>query len=593
MAAVQLSPNELDSLSLVLESRINLTRKGTPALQPLSFYSSELKGRKQIAGLLQSVRDRQILSDDEVSRARYFNTLSNQGLVEGTKEKPKLKPPANYYLDALDAVVDEEFWLGDGGDEIELKVIRDLIHNFMAKNELSDYAKIILFNAQTFFDSVPVDELDNVLSDRDLLLFLFRINSHGREIARFFELNQAEKTEFMKVFSRIPKAGAWTPASPIEIAASKYVDAATKIQADVRYRISGFLNAYRKLRDELGKDFPRLDKQLILRLGSKDGSSLSAGKSERLLIGVEQPRQMIVTGCPGSGKSYYVSELISNFDCDVYRTQFHPESSYFEFVGAFKPHPIYEPFNKALELVEGDGTKSARGKPLIDYRFVPGPFMQALRHAYEYPDKKVVVLIEELNRGNAAAILGDMLQLLDRDESGKSSYSILPSSEIRNYFLEKNIELNSIALPSNFYIWATMNSADQGVFPLDTAFRRRWRYIYKGYKEGCNYPSDLARITYEGKKYQWDKFRETLNRHLIELGIHEDKLIGPYFLTLEELSSSDGLLEKLFLYLWEDVLRFKQDAIFKVKSFSEVGLEWDAGNGAPLSIDFSEIEASS
>lgn len=589
MAAIKLLPKEQECLSEVLETRVALTRKGTPALQPLSFYSSELKGRKQIAGLLQSVRDHGMLSEDEISRARYFNTLSNQGLVDGSQTKPGLKPSANYYLTALDSGVDEEFWRGDGGDNIEYEVIRQLIESYISGHDISDQAKLIFFNAQTFFDNVPPLEIANVLMDRDLLLQLFKINSHGREIARYFELDQNERQKFIEIFSKIPKTKDWTPTCLIEAAASKYVDAAANIQSDVRFRISGFLKAYQKLRDELGKNFPRFDKQLILRLGSDASTTQLKGVVVPSASG-DQPKQMIVTGCPGSGKSHYVGQLLTHFDCEVFRTQFHPESSYFEFVGAFKPFPIYEPLNKDFELEEGSGEKFMKGRPLIDYRFVPGPFMQALRYAYENPKKRTVVLIEELNRGNAAAILGDMLQLLDRDENGQSTYSILASGEIRNYFLEKNIVLDSIVLPSNFYIWATMNSADQGVFPLDTAFRRRWKYTYKGFSEKCSYQAELAYITYEGKKYSWDKFREILNQQLIELGIHEDKLIGPYFLTLDELSKSDSIIEKLFLYLWEDVLRYKQDSIFKSNSFSGVALEWDAGNGAPLSIDFSPAE---
>lgn len=592
MVDIKLLPTEQECLSQVLETRLKFTRKGTPALQPLSFYSSELKGRKQIAELLLSVRDHHILSENEISRARYFNTLSNQGLVDGSQTKPELKPAAKYYLDALDSGADDEFWRDDRGDDIEYKVIRELIESFISGNEISDTAKIILFNAQTFFDSVPEDEIEIVLSNRELLLQLFKINSQGREIARFFELSPDERQAFIQVFSKIPKTEDWTPTCLIEKAASMYVDAATNIQSDVRFRISGFLKAFRKLRTELGKNFPRLDKQLIIRLGLNE-NNFQHKKIGSLSNFEDQPKQMIVTGCPGSGKSHYIGQLISQFDCEVFRTQFHPESSYFEFVGAFKPYPLYEPINKDLELIEGDGEKSAKGRPLIDYRFVPGPFMQALRYAYENPERRTIVLIEELNRGNAAAILGDMLQLLDRDESGQSVYSVLASREIKNYFLEKGISLNSIVLPSNFYIWATMNSADQGVFPLDTAFRRRWKYTYKGYSEKCSYPPELAYITYEGKKYKWDKFREALNQQLIELGIHEDKLIGPYFLTLDELSRSDSILEKLFLYLWEDVLRFKQNSLFKSNSFSSVSSDWQDGKGSPLIIDLTSIEQDS
>ena len=227
---------------------------------------------------------------------------------------------------------------------------------------------------------------------------------------------------------------------------------------------------------------------------------------------------------------------------------------------------------------------SQRGKPLIDYRFVPGPFMRGLTRALVRPDENVVVLIEELNRGNTAAVMGDILQLLDRGSDGCSSYEIEVTEEQRTYFSSVGLTVNTIRLPKNLYLWATMNSADQGVFPLDTAFRRRWSYVYKGYTEPCRYSPEESLITYGGKQYSWEIFRKAINDHLIEIGIHEDKLIGPYFMTVTQLIDPDAILQKLFLYLWDDVLRFRQDSLFTAKSFSAVAVAWARGSGAPLNL---------
>lgn len=223
-----------------------------------------------------------------------------------------------------------------------------------------------------------------------------------------------------------------------------------------------------------------------------------------------------------------------------------------------------------------------------NYRFVPGPFMLGLSRALLHPEENVAVLIEEVNRGNAAAILGDVLQLLDRDEHGCSRYGIEATSEQKTYFVSIGLKVDIIRLPSNFYIWATMNSADQGVFPLDTAFRRRWDYVYKGYTEPCNYPPNIALVQYDGKQYNWDAFRRAINDHLVEQGIHEDKLIGPYFLTVGQVADSEAILHKLFLYLWDDVLRFRPEVLFSVKSFSAVIASWNSGAGNPLKIILSE-----
>lgn len=577
-----------DAEKLVLMSVLDLhpakTRKGTTMLQPLSLYSSELKGRRQIAGSLDAIRKTGKLTDNVVSRDRYFNSLSNQALVEGTAAAPTLTPLASAYLDAIDAGADDAFWQSDSGNEAELLVVRHLANRLAADQPVSDNFKLAWFSAQAFFDYVPPDQLATVLSNRDLLLSLFRINSNGWEIARYFRLTDDERQAFDTAFAKVLPTSEWAPSDPIEVAAAKYKDAAKASQADVRFRISGFLNAYNHLRTELASKLPRLDRQLVLRAGSTagggSGNVLSPVTTFTTAPRLPYPHQLIVTGCPGSGKSYYVDKLIGHSDCTVFRTQFHPESSFFDFVGAYKPQPVYEPMNSSVELQEGDGSLFPRGKPMIDYRFVPGPLMRGLAHAIAHPNENVIVVIEEINRGNAAAILGDMLQLLDRTIDGESRYPIAATSELRTYFASVGHSINEVSLPANLYLWATMNSADQGVFPLDTAFRRRWNYIYKGYTEPCLYAA--ADIVYGGVRYGWDDFRGAINQHLVELGIHEDKLIGPYFLTEEQLTDSSCILEKLFLYLWDDVLRFRQDSLFIAKSFSLVSVAWANGNGAPL-----------
>lgn len=587
MAVVTLTPAERLMLTRVLDLSPALSRKHNPTLQPLSFYSSELKGTKQIAGTLEAVDKHGKLSENEISRARYFNSLSNQGLIEGSPAAPKLTALAAFYLHAWKADKSDQFWQGGGSDGVELEVIRVLAERMRAGQDVSDAFKAAWFNAQTFFDSIPPSDVSQVLQDRARLLSLFRINSNGWEIARYYRLSPDERKKFDAAFEKVQPSDQWAPSKPIEIAAAQYKDAAKAVQADVRFRISGFLNAYNRLRSEFASGLPRLDRQLVLRAGTSSGggAAKTTGHRDAASSGaLPYPHQLIVTGCPGSGKSYYVDQIIDASGCVVFRTQFHPESSYFDFVGAYKPQPVYEPSDPKLGLQEGDGSPFARGRPLIDYRFVPGPLASGLAHALLHPDENVVVLIEEINRGNAAAIFGDALQLLDRDESGQSRYSVLAPPDVRAHFAGLGHSLDAIRLPANLYLWATMNSADQGVFPLDTAFRRRWNYVYKGYTEPCLYAEDEARIDYAGETYSWDAFRGALNDALVDLGIHEDKLIGPYFLTPAQLSDPGSVLEKLFLYLWDDVLRFRQESLFAQKSFSLVGAVWANGKGNPLNL---------
>ncbi|MBR8179301.1 AAA family ATPase [Burkholderia ambifaria] len=583
---MQLTDADRLALMKVLDFRVSRTRKNTPRLLPMSLYSSELKGREQIAGCLKAIRDGNPLADTPRSRDRYFNSLHNQGLADGTAATPKLAGPSHYYLDPLDRGEKSDFWQGDGGDSVELEVIRALAATLQAGGNASDAFKLPWYGAQIFFDYVPDAEVANVLADKAMLLFLFHINSNGWEIARYFQLSGEERQAFKDAFAKIQPSSQSNPTDPIEIAAANYKDAAQNIQADVRFRISGFLKAYNVLREELGSKLPRLDRSLVVRTSvNRDGASAPPliDADAEPVTPLKHPHQLIVTGCPGSGKSYYVDRLTEEADY-VIRTQFHPESTFFDFVGAYKPQPVYKPLDDTDPLYEGDGTVSLRGKPLIDYRFVPGPFMCGLTRALDRPDENVVVLIEELNRGNTAAIFGDILQLLDRGSDGYSRYEIEATPEQRTYFASVGLALNTIRLPPNLYLWATMNSADQGVFPLDTAFRRRWSYVYKGYTEPCEYPSEESIVTFGGKRYSWDSFRKAINDHLIENGIHEDKLVGPYFLTIPQLGDPDAILQKLFLYLWDDVLRFRQDSLFTAKSFSEVSVAWAASSGAPLNL---------
>ncbi|NKQ09402.1 AAA family ATPase [Pseudomonas sp. SST3] len=555
------------ALTKVLDFKLSLTRKNTPKLQPLSLYSSELKSTQQIVNSLRGIRDNGVLSDNAVTRSRYFNSLHNQGLVDGSAENPAITSLADAYLKHQLTPADAPaFWQGTGGDEAEYEVVSELASRLAGGFPVSDPFKEAWYGAQTFFDYVPEGEIDKVLSDSSKLLLLFQINSNGWEIGRYFRLNAEERQEFEGAFAKVQVTDKQQPVAPIEVAASKYKDAASQIQIDVRNRIRGFLNAYKRLRLVLRQTLPRLDRQLTLRSGGENSSTLIPKSPS--LASLQHPHQLIVTGCPGSGKSYYLDRLTQAAD-HVIRTQFHPESSFFDFVGAFKPQPVYEQIDELNALQEADGAPGSRGKPFIDYRYVPGPLMRGLLRALRCPNETVVVLIEEINRGNAAAILGDVLQLLDRDESGASRYEIEATPEQRAFFASYQLEIATIRLPANLYLWATMNSADQGVFPLDTAFRRRWSYVYKGYTEPCLYPANISVVRYGGRDYDWDVFRAAINEFLIGLGIHEDKLIGPYFLTEKQLASPDAVLEKLFLYLWDDVLRFRQESLFLAKSFSQ------------------------
>lgn len=268
----------------------------------------------------------------------------------------------------------------------------------------------------------------------------------------------------------------------------------------------------------------------------------------------------LIFGAPGTGKSYYVDEKFGN---KLHRrVVFHEEYSNQDFVGAIKP-------------------KISEGRPV--YKFDPGPFTLILKEALLDKQSMYTLIIEEMNRANAASVFGDIFQLLDRNPEGVSEYSIY-NEAIQIYLKESGIEVNTIKLPSNLNIVATMNSADQGVFPLDTAFKRRWNYEYMPiqfdeFHENTNI--DYVIEDDQGntvKRYiSVEDYLKTINDYLSNnefLDTNEDRLIGPYYLKPSEWESwkEEKSYRKLLAYLWDDVARLERKVLFKgeISQFSMV-----------------------
>mgnify|MGYP000187873595 CR=1 FL=1 len=274
---------------------------------------------------------------------------------------------------------------------------------------------------------------------------------------------------------------------------------------------------------------------------------------------------VIYYGAPGTGKSYRIKQRTDGFDrSQVTRTVFHSEYQNSDFMGSLQP---------SIDDI---------GNPT--YEFTPGPFIKAFINAMANPDEEHVLIIEELNRANAASVFGDVFQLLDRDESGKSQYSVEPDEQLRRY-VHNNLEEEGIywdgdlILPKNLSILATMNSADQGVLPMDSAFKRRWRFEYLPI-DYTNFPNGT--ITHAGIEYEWRDFARAINAILIGLNVEEDKLLGPWFLSMKDLETGpDAVSGKLFVYLWDDVLRhLPRRSIFASdgKSFGTLTADYLKGN---------------
>lgn len=249
----------------------------------------------------------------------------------------------------------------------------------------------------------------------------------------------------------------------------------------------------------------------------------------------------IFYGAPGTGKSHAIDQLIDTNHS--IKTVFHPETQYSDFVGCLKP---------SMQNNE------------ICYSFIPGPFTEVIIKALKNPEEHYYLIIEELNRAPAAAVFGDIFQLLDRDENGQSLYNINIADENWLKYLTDNLKTqlknNRLFIPSNLSIFATMNSSDQAVMPLDTAFKRRWYFEYKKLDFNTCALGDIP-ITIDEKNQEitWSIFAQTINLILSKNSIPEDRLLGPWFVNHEEISdivhAKNTLSGKVFMYLWDDVLR--------------------------------------
>ena len=294
--------------------------------------------------------------------------------------------------------------------------------------------------------------------------------------------------------------------------------------------------------------------------------------------------QQIFYGAPGTGKSHTINEETKGED--VIRTTFHPDTDYSTFVGAYKPTTVEETVmtvigTKAVAVENEDGSKRKETK--IVYEFVAQAFLQAYIAAWknyasagEDEPKRQFLVIEEINRGNCAQIFGDLFQLLDRNDSGFSEYPIKADADMQKQ-LKKELHGLTIAnanrinalynnrnvasevfngdillLPDNLYIWATMNTSDQSLFPIDSAFKRRWDWKYIPIS---NANKDWA-IKVNGNKYDWWNFLEKINAQIGSTTNSEDKKLGYFFCkaTNNEISA-ETFVGKVMFYLWNDVFK--------------------------------------
>lgn len=430
-------------------------------------------------------------------------------------------------------------------------------------------------------------------------------------------------------------------------------------------------------------------REIIILLKVNYGYDKESNESSEVVIsdgiifntGYESPfsRNRILFGAPGTGKSFTINsdrvELLGEGNEEDYeRVTFHPDYSYANFVGTYKPVMVddsaeiislasekevlailtdetksaQEKYDLLYDRFKGDGltrlslllglytdesfktrkadgsdaandnsvernhgrairpyvnlSKPTNGKKDISYEYVPGPFMRmyvkALKNSRTDNIKPFLLIIEEINRANVAAVFGDIFQLLDRGDDFVSEYPIQATEDIKKY-LAKELggnpdDYNKIKIPDNMFIWATMNSADQGGFPMDTAFKRRWDFTYLGIDDN---DQDLqGKYVYladdKSQKVEWNKLRKAINNFLAKEKINEDKQLGPYFISRSIVVPKDSeeidrgrfintFKNKVIMYLFEDAAKQKRPRLFEgcfqnSSRYSEICREFEA-----------------
>lgn len=300
------------------------------------------------------------------------------------------------------------------------------------------------------------------------------------------------------------------------------------------------------------------------------------------------PLQQIFYGAPGTGKSFKIDQMAD--EARTVRTTFHPDSDYASFVGAYKPTmenvPINSIYGESVQFATGKNGHPGTEKKIV-YKYVPQAFLKAYVAAWSDLSQPYFLVIEEINRGNCAQIFGDLFQLLDRNNSGSSSYAIHADEDIAQFLSTDNNGFANLSaeqkeaissfvltkdtvktvaigqdilngrlllLPPNLHIWATMNTSDQSLFPIDSAFKRRWNWEYIP----IDYEKENWTFIVGENRYSWGEFLSKINPEIYSLTESSDKQMGYYFAKADPrtgIISENVFLNKVLFYLWTDVFK--------------------------------------
>lgn len=496
----------------------------------------------------------------------------------------------------------------NGGDQLQLSFkdyddvafirFRRLIHK-------DDYLIILKLKGKLEYEFYGIRNRDSIFDNADLSV----LNNKFKKInnSTFIYPDNICSEDSRNLANDIIKAfKAWLREGELkDKTISNYISGINKICNEFKEDILElnhveFEKFYNEIKENI--EFQKINQQSNRTLSSALLKYREFINLENICFSLNKAHNRIVFGAPGTGKSYKINKEIkeNNLKKLSKRVTFHPNYTYSQFVGSYKP-------------VSKVSVENNEKKEIVAYEFVAGPFLNVLIEALKDENKGIphVLVIEEINRANPAGVFGDVFQLLDRNSDGKSTYTINMPTEMKKFVnkelgFDSNNYIDELYIPNNMYIWATMNSADQGVYPMDSAFKRRWSFEYIGIdkNEEKLKGKDYEFISLKDKGntyslYEWNTVRKAINKKL-KGKVNEDKLLGPFFLSKTELlrckenqEEFDEIFKsKVLMYIYEDILKHKKIDFFieGVQTLSDVMNAYDNGKVFNFEIEKRQVE---
>jgi len=302
---------------------------------------------------------------------------------------------------------------------------------------------------------------------------------------------------------------------------------------------------------------------------------------------------LIFFGPPGTGKSFRIKEETAEF-FDVIMTAFHPDYSYSDFVGAYKPVCGADPSSTIRDFA---GARDI-DRPIVYYAFEPGVLTRAIVRAHEAAGAPVALVIDELNRGDCAAIFGDTMHLLDRAENGRSEYGLDVTVSLSAFLVDAGVletPGEKLFLPANLHIFATINTSDQALYPIDSAFKRRWNWEAVPVTGSAELAGVVMAAGELGSELSWLEFVDRLNEIILRHTENEDKRIGPWFIkAIDGRIPAAHVRNKLLYFLWHDVFRGHTSEVFmpELRTFEAVQATFDKKGIQGVLVGFAELTGS-